>query len=52
LRDLRGKRARISERTTGRGMKVRGVVVPVTGTEQHVDESNIATAPETESAQD
>jgi large subunit ribosomal protein L19 len=34
LRDLRGKRARIVERTTGRGMtkgRSRGVVVPETG---------------------
>ena len=31
LRELRGKRARISERTTGRGMAKKGVVVPETG---------------------
>jgi large subunit ribosomal protein L19 len=34
LRELRGKRARISERTTGRGMVRRGVVVPETGSNE------------------
>jgi large subunit ribosomal protein L19 len=38
LRDLRGKRARISERTTGRGMGKKGVVVPETGSDARPDD--------------
>ena len=49
LRELRGKRARISERTTGRGMsKKGGIVVPETGSAERPAD---VTAP-AETAQD
>ena len=53
LRGLRGKRARISERTTGRGMTRRGVVVPETGSAERSADV-VAPAPEAaaETAQD
>ncbi|MEK9661070.1 MAG: 50S ribosomal protein L19 [Alphaproteobacteria bacterium] len=47
LRELRGKRARISERTTGRGMARKGVVVPETGSATRADDAPPAAQAET-----
>ena len=50
LRELRGKRARISERTTGRGMAKKGIVVPETGSAARPDD--VAAAAQAETTQD